>query len=108
MSLNDTEQLVLLALVHLGDEAYGVTVRHEIEGRSCRSVSIAAVYACLDRLSTRGYAESWLSQPTPERGGRARKHFRLTPEGAAALRNARRAMNRMWAGVEELPGERAR
>lgn len=105
VALNETEQMVLLALVHLGEDAYGVTVRQEIEERSGRSVSIAAVYACLDRLERRGHAESWLSEPTPERGGRARKHFRITPTGAAALKAARRAMNRMWTGVGKLPGE---
>lgn len=107
MALNETEQMVLLALVHLGDDAYGVTVRREIEERSGHSVSIAAVYACLDRLSRQGFAASWLSDPTPERGGRARKHFRITAAGAAALKDARRAMDRMWAGVDELPRESA-
>lgn len=108
MSLNETEQLVLLALAHLGDEAYGVTVRREIEERSGRSVSIAAVYASLERLERRGHVEAWLSEPTPERGGRARKHFRVTPAGASALRDARAAMDRMWAGLEELPESHAR
>ena len=107
MSLNETEQLVLLALAHLGDEAYGVTVRNEIESRSGRSVSIAAVYAALDRLEREGHARSRLSAPTPERGGRSKKHFTLTARGASALREARRMMDQMWAGVGRLPGERA-
>ncbi|MGD2069959.1 MAG: helix-turn-helix transcriptional regulator [Gemmatimonadota bacterium] len=107
MSINETEQLVLLALAHLGEEAYGVTVQEEIEGRSGRSISIAAVYACLDRLERAGHAETWISDPTPERGGRAKKHFRLTPVGASALRQARAAMDRMWEGVGELPTEPA-
>jgi PadR family transcriptional regulator PadR len=107
MSLNETEQLVLLALAHLGEDAYGVTVRQEIEDRSRHPVSIAAVYACLDRLERKGYAAARLSKPTPERGGRAKKHFRLTGDGAEALRDAREAMDRMWAGLDELRDERA-
>jgi DNA-binding PadR family transcriptional regulator len=108
-SPNETEQMVLLALVRLGEEAYGVPVRDEIERRSGRAVSLAAVYAALDRLETRGHVRSWLSDPLPERGGRARKHFRITPSGAAALRSAREAMARMWKGLElhtELRGRR--
>ena len=98
--LNETEQLVLLALARLGDSAYGVTVRQEIEVRSGTPVSIAAVYAALARLEQRGLAAAWLSEPTPQRGGRARKHFRLTPDGASALTSARRAMDRMWDGLD--------
>jgi len=98
--LNETEQLVLLALARLGDDAYGVTVRREIEERSGTPVSIAAVYAALARLEGRGLAESWLTEPEPHRGGRARKHFRPTPDGAWALDEARRAMERMWDGVD--------
>ena len=99
-SLNETEQLVLLALARLGEGAYGVTVRREIEERSGRPVSIAAVYAALDRLERRGFATAWLSSPLPERGGRARKHFGLTVDGIRALEAARDAMDRMWDGVE--------
>jgi PadR family transcriptional regulator PadR len=99
-SLNETEQLVMLALARLGEEAYGVPVRREIEERSGRPVSIAAVYAALDRLERRGFATSWLSSPLPERGGRARKHFGLTTDGIEALEAAREAMNRMWDGVD--------
>jgi DNA-binding PadR family transcriptional regulator len=106
--LNDTEQLVLLALLRLGDDAYGVPVRAEIEARSGRSVSLAAVYATLDRLERRGFVEPWLSEPLPERGGRARKHFVITPAGARALRDARAVMERMWKGVQLPRSQRAR
>ena len=105
-SLNETEQLVLLALARLGDDAYGVTIRQEIEERSGRPVSIAAVYAALERLERRDYSSAWLSEPTQERGGRAKKHFRLTPLGVEALAAARDAMNRMWEGVDlALPSD---
>ncbi len=107
VSLNETEQFVLLALARLAADAYGVTIRQEIEERSGRPVSIAAVYAALERLERRDYATAWLSEPTPERGGRAKKHFRLTSSGAAALEAARGAMDRMWEGLE-LPAGGAR
>lgn len=98
--LSETEQLVLLALARLGTEAYGVTVRREIEERSGASVSVAAVYAALDRLERRDLTRSRMSDPVPERGGRARKHFELTPAGARALEAERRVMDRMWDGVD--------
>jgi DNA-binding PadR family transcriptional regulator len=97
--LNQVEQLVLLALARLGEDGYGVTIRREIEERAGRPVSMAAVYAALDRLERTGYACAWLSSPLPERGGRARKHFRLTAEGVSALREEREAMRRMWEGL---------
>jgi DNA-binding PadR family transcriptional regulator len=98
-ALNESEQLVLLALLRLGDDAYGVPIRTEIEDRSGRVISLAAVYASLDRLERRRLVESWRSEPLPERGGRARKHFSMTPLGATALREARETMDRMWHGV---------
>jgi len=101
--INELEQMVLLALVRLGDEAYGVTVREAIEARAGRSVSIAAVYAALDRMEKRGWVEAWLSEPIAVRGGRARKHFRVTATGAAEVRAARRRMEDMWRGLELHP-----
>ncbi|HEX9886952.1 MAG TPA: helix-turn-helix transcriptional regulator [Longimicrobiales bacterium] len=100
VTLNETEQLVLLSVARLGTDAYGVTVRREIAHRIGRPVSITAVYAALDRMERRGLARSWLSDPTPERGGRARKQFELTPAGADALVAQQRAMGRMWEGVD--------
>ncbi len=110
-AINEMEQLILLALVRLGDDAYGVTVREEIEARAGRAVSIAAVYAALDRLEKRGFVESWVSAPTSVRGGRAKKHFRVTAEGAAAVRGARHRLDEMWQGLElhpDLRGDRGR
>jgi DNA-binding PadR family transcriptional regulator len=98
--LNEVEQLILLAILRLGDEACGVPVRLAIEDRARRSVSLATVYAALERMEARGQVESWLSDPLPERGGRARKHFRLTAAGARALRESREEMARMWDGLE--------
>jgi DNA-binding PadR family transcriptional regulator len=103
VGVNEMEQLILLALARLDDGAYGVPIREQIEERARRSVSIAAVYAALDRLQRRGLVESWLSDPLPERGGRARKHFRLTAAGATALLEARASMDRMWEGLDLRP-----
>lgn len=101
--LNEVDQLVLLALVRLESVGYGVTIRAEIRSRSGRSISMAAVYSALDRLERRGYAESWLSKPTVERGGRAKKHFKITSAGATELRDARGTMARMWEGLDVHP-----
>ncbi len=90
----------------MDEGAYGVTIREEIARRSGRDVPLPTVYAALDRMERRGYAESWQSDPLPERGGRARKHFRLTKRGAQALLAAREAMDRMWEGLDVLSGAR--
>lgn len=101
--LTEFEQWVLLALVRLGEGAYGVTVREEIEERTGRSVSMAATYAALDRMEQRGYVSTWISEATAVRGGRAKKHFRLERAGATALRASRQASARMWEGLERHP-----
>lgn len=100
------EQVVLLAVAHLGEEGYGVTIRREIEDRTGRDVSIGAVYATLSRLEEKGLLTSWEGDPEQRRGGRARRHYRLQPAGARTLRAARGMMDRMWEGVD-LGGERA-
>ena len=101
--LSDFEQLVLLAVVRLGDDAYGVTVHREIERRTGRSASVTATYAALERMEQRGFATSSIGEATPVRGGRAKKHFEVTPEGALALREARAHMERMWEGLDAHP-----
>ena len=99
-TLGEFEQIVLLAIVRLSDTAYGSTIREEIEERTARSVAIGALYTALDRLERKGYVSSVMSDPTPQRGGRARRYYRLRPAGAAALRRSREALTSMWAGVE--------
>lgn len=99
-SLGEFEHLLLLAVLRLGDEAYGVTMRREIESRTGRSVSLGAVYPTMDRLEEKGFVSSKMSEPTHERGGRSRRYFRLEPEGLAALDEAREAFEAMWDGVE--------
>jgi DNA-binding PadR family transcriptional regulator len=102
-SLGEFEQLVLLAIVHLGEEAYGVTIRREIEARTTRSVAVGALYTALDRLERRGFVRSMTSDPTPQRGGRSKRYFTMRPAGAAALERSRETMARMWAGIK--PGD---
>lgn len=106
-SLGEFEQLVLLAIVQLGTDAYGMTVRRQIEERTGRTVAIGALYTALERLERKGYVTSTLSDPTPQRGGRAKRIFRLQRAGADALKRSRETLARMWAGVSpELKPER--
>lgn len=98
--LGEFEQIVLLAVARLAGRGYGVTVRHEIEERTGREVSVGAVYATLDRLEEKGLLTSWEGEPSPVRGGRAKRHFRILPAGAEALEATRAMMARMWEGVD--------
>jgi PadR family transcriptional regulator PadR len=98
--LGEFEQLVLLAIVHLRGEAYGIPIVEEIERRTGRSVARAAVYVALRRLEDKGFVSSWMGDPTPERGGKGRRYVKLEAEGARALREARRVAERMWHGLD--------
>ena len=98
--LSQLEQYVLLCLIRLGREAYGVPIHQEIEERLGRSVSIATIYSALDRLEKDGLIDSHLSDPLPERGGRAKRLFRLSSEGAVALHQSHRVYESMWEGVD--------
>jgi PadR family transcriptional regulator PadR len=100
-SLGEFEMVVMLTLLHLGDQAYGMTIRLEIEERTGRSVSIGAVYTTLRRLSSKGYVDSVLGAPSPSRGGRAKKHFRLEEEGMQALQRSREMFTSLWNGLPE-------
>jgi PadR family transcriptional regulator len=97
--LGDFEQLVLLALVRLGDRAYGVAIHHEIVERAGRDITVAAVYKTLERLEDKGFAASSLGEPTAERGGRRKKFFRIQPPGRRALRHAIASLRRMATGL---------
>lgn len=98
--LGEFELIVMLALLRLSDQAYGVTVRREIEDRTGRDVSIGAVYATLDRLQAKGYVRSKLAEPTPERGGRSKRFFRVTAAGVAAVNCTRSAFQRLIEGLD--------
>jgi len=98
--LGEFEQLVLLAIARLRGEAYGIPIVREIERRTGRRVARAAVYIALRRLEEKGFVSSWMGDPVPERGGKARRYAKLEPEGARALREARHAAERMWHGLD--------
>lgn len=97
--LGTFEEQVLLAVVHAGENAYGMQIRRQIEERIGRSVAIGAVYSTLDRLETKGFASSWLADAEAVRRGRPRRFFKLEAAGAGALEAAREAHVRMWCGV---------
>jgi DNA-binding PadR family transcriptional regulator len=103
--LGEFEQMVLLAIVRLRGEVYGVPIVDEIERRTGRTVSRAAVYVTLRRLEQKGLISSWMSEPTTERGGKARRCVKVEPEGLWLLREARRVMDRMWSGVDPALGD---
>ena len=90
---------MLLALVRLGDHAYGMTVRREIEERTGRSLSIGAIYATLERLETKGYVRSSIGEPTAARGGRAKRHFRIEGRGEQSLAASQDAIRQMTSGL---------
>ena len=97
--MGEFEQLVLLALLRLDNDAYGMEVRQEIEERTGREISYGAVYTTLDRLEQKGYVAHRLGEATPERGGRAKKYFRALPAGRQALRATQHALTVMSEGV---------
>jgi len=100
--LGDIEHFVLVALLRLGGESYGVPILEEIAARTQRAVSRPAIYIALRRLEAKGFVASRLGEATAERGGRAKRYFRLTKAGARQLVHARQAYSRMWADVEHL------
>src|SRR2546422_4717040 len=100
--LGEFEHIIVLALLRLEDRAYGVTVRQEIEFRTNREVSIGAVYATLDRLEAKGYVKSRRGDPTPARGGRSKRFFRVTAKGVAAVNRTQPALQSMTEGLKVL------
>jgi DNA-binding PadR family transcriptional regulator len=107
-SLGDVEHLVLVAVLRLSTDAYGVAIMDEIARRTGRDVAKAAIYIALRRLEDKGLLTSSLGEATPERGGRAKRYFKLTRSGARQLRDSREALVRMWADVEHLVHKAAR
>lgn len=98
--LGEFEQIVLLALLRVGEDAYGVPIRSEIERRTGRSPTVGALYRTLDRLEHKGFVNSWFTDPTPERGGRSKRYFRVRPLGLRMLRASRDALAAMWDDLE--------
>ncbi len=98
--LGEFEQIVLLAVLRLGDAAYALPIRSEIQKRSRRTPARGAVYITLDRLEEKGYLDSRLAGASAERGGRPRRYYRVTPAGVRALEHSWSALRRMWEGLE--------
>ena len=99
--LREFEQLALLSVLRLGENAYGARIREDLEQTARRSVSIATIYVALSRLDQRGFVRSWMSDPTPVRGGKSKKYYELRPAGVVALAEAKATLERMWKGVGE-------
>lgn len=102
--LGEFELMVLLALIRLGDDAYGVPIAREIEQRSRREAALGSVYAALERLEERGLVTSRLGDATAVRGGRAKRYFRVTAQGLRGIRETQRALVNLWQGLPELGG----
>ena len=107
INLGDLEQLILLAILRLRDDAYGVTIRAELADRADRAVAPGALYTALDRLECKGLIASRMSDPTPQRGGRAKRHVAVTAAGMAALTRAVKAYDRLLDGLDLVRGAHA-
>ncbi len=102
--LGNFELMVMLALVRLGENAYGVPISIVIEERSGREVALGSVYATLERLEKKGLVYSELGEPTSERGGRAKRYFRVTAKGLREVRHTQRALRKLWQGLPQYEG----
>jgi DNA-binding PadR family transcriptional regulator len=102
--LGEFELQVMLIVIRLGEEAYGVPISREIKERTGRNVAFATVYSTLERLQRKALVNSHLGDPSPERGGRAKRYFRVTKAGLHAVRDAKRNLVRLWHGLRELEG----
>jgi len=107
VNLGEFEQLILLAILRLGDDAYGVSIRAELADRAGRHVAPGAMYTALERLETKGLIASRMSDPTPQRGGRAKRHVTVTTAGKEALTRAVQAYGRLLDGLNLMRGAHA-
>ncbi len=96
----DVEQQLLLVIWRLGKEAYGLSIRDELEERTGRRIAVGAIYSTLIRLEKRGWVSSRLSDPTPVRGGKAKRFFAITELGETVVSQAKAVLNRLWEGLE--------
>jgi PadR family transcriptional regulator, regulatory protein PadR len=103
-NLGEFELLVMLAVLRLGEDAYGVPISREIEQQTGRTVAFGTVYATLERLQKKGLVRSSLGEATPERGGRAKRFFRVTSTGLRTVRETKQNLIRLWRGLAELEG----
>jgi DNA-binding PadR family transcriptional regulator len=100
--LGGFESLLVLAILRLGERAYGVTIRQELLERASKDIAVGAIYTGLNRLERKGLVESWLGEPTAERGGRAKRFYRVTVKGLEAINDTHRATQDLRAGVDLL------
>jgi DNA-binding PadR family transcriptional regulator len=103
-ALGNFELMVLLAVLRVGEDAYGVPIAEELEDKSGRDVLLGSVYAALDRLEAKGLVGSSMGESTPERGGRAKRYFKVTAKGLREVRDTQRTLVRLWRGLPELQG----
>jgi PadR family transcriptional regulator PadR len=101
-ALGNFELMVLLAVLRVGEDAYGVPIARELEDTISREVLLGSVYAALERLEAKGLVASSLGDPTPERGGRAKRYFTVTAKGLREVRETQRTLVRLWRGLPEL------
>lgn len=97
------EHFLLLALLRLGDDAYGMTIRRELAEHTGREVAVGAIYTALARLERRGLVQSWLGEPTEERGGKAKRHYRVLAAGKRALAKTDEALGRLSGDLRRKP-----
>ncbi len=100
--LGELELMLLLAVIHLGDEAYGVPISRELEKHRGKNVSLGSVYAALERLEGKGLVVSSLGDPTPERGGKAKRFFRITKQGLRQVQDTRRVLTGLWQTIPDF------
>jgi len=100
--IGNFELMVMLAVLRVGDEAYGVPIGDELSETTGREVALASVYAALERLTAKGLVACALGESTPERGGRAKKYFRVTTKGLREVRSTQRTLVKLWKGLPEL------
>jgi len=98
--------MVMLALIRLGENAYGVPISSAIEQMSEREISLGSVYAALERLEQKGFVFSTVGEPTPERGGKAKRYFRVTSAGLRQVRKSKQTLINLWRGLPQLEGQR--
>jgi DNA-binding PadR family transcriptional regulator len=102
--IGEFEQLVLLCLLQLGDDAHAIALRERVSAAAGRSIARGALYRTLDRLEEKGWLDWTVEASGPERGGHARRRFRVTPRGVATLRASRDALEQLWQGLDEVIG----
>jgi DNA-binding PadR family transcriptional regulator len=105
--LGEFELMILLVLIALGEDAYGVSIARELERHRGREVALGSVYASLERLEGKGLVTSKLGEPIAERGGKARRYFEITQEGLRQANETRQVLTRMWRGMPKVGGENA-